>query len=253
MWFSAQKGSLAFWQVEKWSSYDWLCHGFTTKDWGNLALHVGDIPEKVLANRTELGLRLGFPLDNWVVGSQVHQTQIMQITAADKGRGAYRQADAVPDTDGLVTDEPGILLVSFYADCVPLFFVVPDMRVVGTAHAGWRGTAGGVAIKMIEKLAVVYGAKPEQIEVAVGPRIASCCYQVGEEVAAQFPESVRQERQGRTYIDLAQANLLQLQASGIDQKNIYTAEVCTCCDQQFFSYRREGNRAGRMAAVIGIF
>ena len=121
------------------------------------------------------------------------------------------------------------------------------LPMLGGGHCGW------VAIKMIEKLAVVYGAKPEQIEVAVGPRIASCCYQVGEEVAAQFPESVRQERQGRTYIDLEQANLLQLQASGIDQKNIYTAEVCTCCDQQFFSYRREGNRAGRMAAVIGIF
>lgn len=252
MWHVTRLGESAFWQVDAWKEYEWLCHGFTTRDWGNLALHVDDEPELVVENRKELGLMLGFSVENWVTGNQVHQTRIAWVQAEHRGQGALEMSDALPDTDGMITDVPGILLATFYADCIPLLFVVPERKIVATAHAGWRGTCAEIAVQVIEKLGADFQVEPRQIQAAIGPGIGSCCYQVGENVASQFPEDVRIEREDGVYIDLAAANELQLQECGIDKNKIYTAEVCTNCNQQFYSYRREGIKAGRMAAVIGI-
>ena len=240
------------WQVPGWTEDDWLCHGLTTTSWGNLALHVGDDANQVIARRIQLAAFLGFSLDDWVSGNQIHDTKIVQVGLAHKGRGAEDLDTALPGTDGLVTHEPGILLACFYADCVPLFFIVPERRVVGIAHAGWRGTAGNIAAKMVEKLTSLYDLDHSQIYAAIGPSIGKCRYRVGWQVAQQFPEEVIEQRGEAVYLDLKLANLLQLEAAGIDRKRILCTSICTCCSKQFFSYRRSGNEAGRMAAVIGI-
>mgnify|MGYP000928170538 CR=1 FL=1 len=240
------------WQVPGWNEYEWLCHGFTTKEWGNLALHVGGDSEEVTAKRAQLADFLGFSLDQWVCGRQIHETMIAQVGLAHRGSGAYTLESALPGTDGLVTDAPGILLACFFADCVPVFFLVPERKVVGIAHAGWRGTVGRIVEKMVETLVVLYQVDPGQILAAVGPSIGQCCYQVGRQVAEQFPQSTIEEREEGIYLNLKLANVLQLEACGIDRSRIHCTEICTCCSEQFYSYRRSGSQAGRMAAVIGI-
>lgn len=244
--------SHGLWLVPGWAKYDWLCHGLTTSLFGNLALHVGGEPSQVIARRIQLADSLGFPLKNWVCADQVHQTKIAQVTACHKGRGADNLETALAETDGLITNETGILLACFFADCVPLFFLVPERRIVGVGHAGWRGAAGQIAARMVESLVKIYELDPSQIHAAVGPSIGKCCYQVGSQVARQFSESVIEQRENGYYLDLKQANCLQLEASGIKPDRIHCSSICTCCGEQFFSYRRSGIEAGRMAAVIGI-
>jgi len=252
MWQKVDFNGFSLWQVTEWRQYGWLQHGFTTGQWGNLALHVGDNHEAVLQRRAALAAALGFDLDSWVIGDQVHGDYVQRVDLSHRGRGAKDQTSALPNTDGLLTDQSGLLLVSFYADCVPLLFVVPNRRVIGTAHAGWRGTAQQIAVRMVDKLRELYCIEPDQIQVGIGPAIGQCCYQVSPEVAAKFPLTVQKERAEGIYLDLAAANKQQLVDAGVTHSNIYVAHVCTHCHQELYSYRRDGAKAGRMAAFIGI-
>lgn len=247
-----ERGLAGLWQVPGWEKYDWLCHGFTTTSFGNLALHVGDGADQVIARRRKLADFLGFSLASWVCANQIHETKIVKISGAHRGSGACDLESALPGTDGLITDEPGVLLACFFADCVPLFFVVPERRIIGVAHAGWRGTVAQIASKMVEAIISNYQVSPGQIQAAVGPSIGKCCYRVGPDVAAQFPEETVERREEGIHLDLKLANLLQLEAGGVDHSRVYCTDICTCCSEQFYSYRRSGSQAGRMAAVIGI-
>lgn len=252
MWQPGTENGVTLWQVQAWCDIEWLKHGFTTRDCGNLALHIGDDQQQVIVRRQKISRFFGVELSHWVSGNQVHQTKITSVTTDLRGSGATTQATALGETDGLITIEPGILLASFYADCVPLLFIVPKHKLIASAHAGWRGTAGNIAMKMIEKLQHDYLIKPSDVEVAIGPAIGSCCYQAGSQVANAFSADVITVNENGVYLDLWQANRIQLLEMGVPDAQIFVAKKCTCCDPGFFSYRREGDKAGRMAALLYI-
>lgn len=232
-------------RVTKWKEYPFLVAGVTSKDMGSLALHVGD-PEVALNQREIVANRLGFPLEYWVAGEQVHKNGVQLVSSFDRGRGALSYSTSIPGTDGLITGAPGVLLTSFYGDCVPLMVLHAQEKKMGLAHAGWRGTALGIA----KSLVAAFGCPPCELSVAIGPCIRSCCYEVGPEMKDIFPHAIL-EKKGRLYLDLVRANKEQLLALSIREDQIFVADYCTCCDATFFSYRREGSRAGRFMSFMG--
>lgn len=219
-----------------------------------------DNPVEVVLNRERLVEALGISLDAWTCGAQVHGTNIARVTIRERGAGSRAHKTAIADTDGLITDEEDVLLTAFYADCVPLFFWDPTHRAIGIAHAGWRGTVGGIAREMVERMQQTFSTDPETVRVAIGPSIGACCYEVDDGIIdalqVQLPslsEKIAQRtKNGRYMLDLKQANADILKETGIREQHLLVTNYCTCCEQQlFFSHRRDPHNAGRMVAWIG--
>lgn len=168
------------------------------------------------------------------------------------------------DTDAIITDITGVLLTSVHADCLPVYFYDTETKAIGLAHAGWRGTVGGIAPKTYGKMFDIYSSRAENIHVYIGPGISQCCFETGTEVYAQFMKKwdfagkymeKREKITGETKynIDLKSINKKQLEAVGIPEKNIEVSGYCTCCDKDLFcSYRRENGSSMRMGAGIFI-
>ncbi len=150
----------------------------------NLSFSRGDKEENVEENFRRIAALLGRPEDI-VCSDQTHTTNIRRVTSADKGKGVVRPKDFW-DVDGLITDEPGIVLATFYADCVPLLFVDPVRRAVGLSHSGWSGTAEGMGARTVEAMREAFGSRPEDLLVGIGPSICRDCYEVSEDVADAF-------------------------------------------------------------------
>lgn len=246
-----------------------IVHGFTTRHGGfgrppfdtlNLGLHVGDHPQTVVDNRRLVCRSLGFALHDWVSGDQVHGVNVAVVGKNDAGRGAVSIDTALPATDGLISLTPGLLLAAYFADCVPVFFVDPDIPAVGVAHAGWRGTLGGIVNRMVEQFQMAFSTPPERLLVWIGPAVGPCCYRVDQEVAEQFSslpfvsDGAAISRRGNSFwLDLKLINRLRLLDAGVNETNMDMSNHCTCCEpQQFFSHRKQGPATGRMAALIGI-
>lgn len=244
-----------------------VAHGYTSRLGGtstegyeslNLAFHVGDDPARVLANREKIAQAMGASLDRMVAANQTHGKKVHRVTAADAGRGAREQATAIPDTDALITDVPGILLSTFYADCVSLFFLDPSRPAVGLAHAGWKGTCQKIGAATVQAMTEAFGTDPAGCLAGIGPAIGPCCFQVGPEVLQEFQAAFPHWREfcqpgpdGRWTIDLWQANRLTLLAAGVKPENITLSGLCTSCrDDLFYSHRRGRGASGRQAALI---
>nr|WP_328805119.1 peptidoglycan editing factor PgeF [Paenibacillus albicereus] len=264
--------------MESWvKEKDGLTAGFTGRSGGasgdawaslNLGLHVGDRDEDVIENRRRLIDALGWPEQSFVCGEQVHGCAVQAVGAADGGRGLTSRATAVPDTDALMTDEPGVLLVSLYADCVPLYFWDPVREAVALAHAGWKGTVLEIAHRMVEAMGERYGSMPADIRAAIGPSIGSCCYEVDEPVLARvrpllaelaetgvvpLAEAIEMTSPDRGRLDLKELNRQIMIKAGILPTHIECSEWCTGCRTDlFFSHRMEGGATGRMASWIGM-
>ena len=151
----------------------------------NVSFSRGDKTENVNENYRRIAAALGCTPEDFVFSDQTHTTNIRHVTEADKGKGLLRPRDYA-DVDGMITDEPGIVLSTFYADCVPLLFVDPIKRAVGLSHSGWEGTAGGMGRKTVEAMEKAFGSRPEDILVGIGPSICQDCYEVSEDVAEAF-------------------------------------------------------------------
>ncbi len=159
-------------------------------------------------------------------------------------------AKPIPGCDALLTDVPGMALLIRTADCLPIFFAAPWRGVVGIAHAGWRGLAALLPAKMIAAFRHLYHARPEELHVAIGPAIRSCCYEVGAEFEKRFGRFV-QERKGRRTCDLIGVATDQLRQSGVRAQQLFDSGCCTACDlKQWFSVRREGASTGRLTSLI---
>ncbi len=220
----------------------------------NFSEQRGDRRENVLENLRRIGTVLGCGVEDMTASHQTHTTNIRRITAKDRGKGILRPKD-YSDIDGLMTDEPGIVLVTYYADCVPLFFVDPVQRAIGLAHSGWRGTAAGMGKCMAEAMKRAFGTEPEDIYAAIGPSICADCYEVGGEVAEQFqrfPGAVRKGKlPGKYQLDLWRANFLVLREAGIPAEHIEVTDICTCCNSEYlFSHRATGGRRGNLGAFL---
>lgn len=226
----------------------------------NYALHVGDDPGRVLDQRRQLTDELQLPFDAWTCADQVHGVHIQLVTAADRGKGRQSRQTAFAETDGLITQERDTLLASFYADCVPILFYCPDVEAVGVAHAGWRGTVGGIGPAMVREL-TDRGASRENIRVAIAPSIGACCYEVDEKVAAPvtqvLPDAanavLKPASPGKWMLDLRELNRRLLLAEGIQEQHLLVTDWCTSCHPEYFhSHRRDRGQTGRMVAFIGL-
>lgn len=244
-----------------------LSVGFTTKLGGaskgvwkslNTALHVGDDEHDVIANREEIAQKLGFPFAAWTCAEQIHGQRVHVVTRRDAGSGRLTRDDAIPNTDALITNEPNIWLTSFYADCVPLYFYDPFLKVVGLAHAGWKGTVASIAQSTIKAMVDTYGCNVSALKAAIGPAIGACCYEVDTHVvehvkAAQMMEGVTPKANGRYWLDLKLLNRQIMIKAGILPSQIEMSHRCTACEADlFFSHRRDRGQTGRMMSWIGM-
>lgn len=243
-------------------------HAFSTRLGGvstgafesmNLSFGRGDDPAAVRENFVRFCAAMGGSAEDVVLSRQEHHTVIRNVTAADRGKGINRDRD-YDDVDGLLTDEPGLLLCTQYADCVPLFFADPVRRVVGTSHSGWKGTVAEIGRVTVERMEADYGCRRADIRAAVGPSIGPCCFEVDvpvyEAFAAMtiFDETCVQRRAGGKFdIDLWEINRRILLSAGLTADHIAVTDLCTRCHPDlFWSHRAAGGRRGSLAAFIGL-
>ncbi|MBN2321835.1 MAG: peptidoglycan editing factor PgeF [Acidobacteria bacterium] len=225
-----------------------LLHGLSTRKGGiseapfhslNLGTKTQDDPRSIGENRRRFLQALGPDLWDPAVPEQVHGSA---VHAVDRG-GSF------PETDGLVTDTPGVLLTLLVADCLPVFLLDPKQKAIGLIHAGWRGTRDGIAAGALGLMISEFGCRPQDVRAFIGPGIGPCCYRVEPDTASQFDP--RHVRGGR--LDLRGANRELLIKQGIKQGSITVSGLCTACHTNlFFSHRAEGGRTGRMMAVFGL-
>ena len=247
-----------------------VCHGFSTRMGGvstgvystmNFAFLKGDDPDHVRENYRRMAKAIGVDEEKMVLSWQTHTTNIRKVTEDDAGKGITRERD-YQDIDGLITDVPGLTLVTFYADCVPLYFLDPVRRAVGLSHSGWRGTVGRMGQATVEAMGREYGSNPGDIIACIGPSICQDCYEVGEEVAAEFrrafsekywPELLCAKPEGKYLLNLWRANEIVLLEAGVKAENIQVTDICTHCNPDYlFSHRTMGSERGNLAAFLSI-
>ncbi len=247
----------------------WVRHAFSTRRGGvsegpfsamNLGFGRGDGEENVRENYRRFCRAAGFPEEGLVASAQDHHTVVRRVDRADAGAGIWRPK-AWQGVDGLCTGEPGVTLVTYYADCVPLYFLDPVHRAVGLAHAGWRGTVAGMGAVMAARMAEEFSSRPEELYAAIGPSIGPCCYEVDRPVAEQFlakrewdPEAfVTARADGKFLLDLWECNRRVLLSAGLLPEHISVGKVCTRCHSDLlFSHRAMGAARGSLTAMLCI-
>lgn len=267
-------------------------HGFSTRLGGvsegcfsslNLGFHRGDQEEAVQENFRRIAASMGVRCEDMVLSRQTHTTNVWVVTEDDRGMGMtgpmeyskrasenpgrsasggfQLEADGkLEGVDGLVTNIPGICLVTFYADCVPLFFVDPVKKAIGLSHSGWRGTVGKIGRVTVELMQQQYGCDPSDILAAVGPSVCRDCYEVSKDVIERFRESFAekywkdlfyQKENGKYQLDLWKANAIIFAEAGILPEHTAVTNVCTHCNSEvLYSHRTAGNERGSLAAFL---
>ena len=249
------------------SEIKFINHAFTTRLGGvsegefasmNTAFNRGDDPDRVTENYRRFCKSAGFDFNSLVASAQDHHTYVRAVTSADKGIGISRPR-VMESVDALITNEPNITLVTYYADCTPLFLVDTEKRAIGLAHAGWRGTAGRIGAKVIKKMTELYGTDPKNIGAAIGPAISLCCYEVDEPCAANFiamkdlpvERFVFSKGGGKFMLDLLEANRQILMSAGVPEENITLSDLCTNCNSELlWSHRATKGHRGTMSAMM---
>lgn len=255
------KGTIEYLESGELSALDFLTHAFCTRHGGvsrapydglNVGDLVGDREEDLVQNLNRVKDAFAIPDGRLILMRQVHGDRIHVIDEDGS------LPEGPPECDGLITDRPGVALGIRTADCVPLLFVDRTRRVIGAAHAGWRGAALGIAARMVATLAERFSSRPEDIWAVIGPAIGPCCYEVDAPVLAAFsamPDaglvSRPCRRKERWMVDLTLASRLQIRAAGVPSENIYASGLCTACRPNlFFSHRAAGGRTGRQISLI---
>ncbi len=241
-------------------------HCFTTRLGGvsqgiysqmNLSFSRGDKTEAVETNFRRLAAALGVEYGRFVFTDQTHTINVRRVTAADAGAGLLRERD-YKDVDGLITDEPGLVLSAFFADCVPLYFLDPVHRAIGLSHSGWRGTVKRMGAATIETMRQAYGTRPEDLLCAIGPSICGRCYEVSRDVAEMFfaafcghEEEIAKPRGEKYLLDLWLANEIVLTEAGVPGNQIASAGLCTCCNPELlFSHRASHGKRGNLGGFL---
>lgn len=213
----------------------------------NIALHCGGNLESILKNREALANKLEVPLKHWVLANQTHSNHVQRVTAADKGKGAFTQADAIPDCDALYTREANLLLGVFHADCVPILLYDPMEKIICAIHSGWLGTTKQITTKTLETLVQEEGVNPIHLQAYIGPAIAFQSLEVGMEVVEKvkvlpFDTSpyIQLLENGKALIDNRGLNYQMLRNAGVLDENIMDDKNDTFVENpSFFSYRRD--------------
>ncbi|MGB6134591.1 MAG: peptidoglycan editing factor PgeF [Acidobacteriaceae bacterium] len=285
------KSQIEIVRPEAWNRCSWLVHGFSTRTGGvsrayapaqragelNLGFGASDERENVLENRRRLlkalGVRPNTPL---VTLKQIHSSVTRRVTRAD--------ADRLVRGDGLITNEPGVLLAIQTADCIPVLLADVKKKAVAAFHAGWRGTLKRIVENGVGRMRAEFGTRPDDLVAAIGPGIGACCYAVGEEVRSEFESQFAYAAEifhevsdsdpihlkypllfltarapghsnlgPQLHLDLMKANRRQLVDAGVRAEAISVIGHCTSCQHnRYFSYRAERGFTGRMLSVVGV-
>lgn len=243
-----------------------LVSGFTTRFGGvsegpfaslNMNFFRDDPRENVAENFRLFSQDTGVAMENMVLSRQVHGVDILRVTEEHKGMGITRERSYGP-VDGLATDIPGIMLVTYYADCVPIYLYDPAKRAICLSHSGWRGTLSDMAGASVSAMTKWFGSDPGDIRASLGPHIGLCCFEVDGELAEAFfiafPQSAGSARDcggGKWRLDLGSIIRESLVKHGINAAHIRDSGICTkCCHDIFFSHRGSGGLAGTGAAYL---
>lgn len=249
------------------SSLEFVHHAFSTRIGGvskgefstmNLSFGRGDSDENIIENYRIFCKSAGFDIKTLVASAQDHNAYIAAVTSKDVGNGIFIK-QKFKSIDALITNEKGVTLVTYYADCTPVYLIDPVKKCIGLVHAGWRGTAKGIAKNAVLRMAEEYGSDPADVIAAVGPCIMDCCYEVSQECLDEFEKSgmlcthtIAKETAGGKYmLNLPLANKQVLLSAGLHFENIHLSDVCTCCNSSLlFSHRATGGRRGGMCAML---
>lgn len=256
-------------KYKKLEEIPWIRHCFTTREGGaskgifaelNLSFTRGDEEAAVRENYRRVAKRMGTEVSHFVCSDQTHTTNVRVVTQEDAGAGVVRER-GYTDVDGLITNEPGLVLSTFYADCVPLYFVDTKHRAIGLSHSGWRGTVNRMGRATLKAMAEAYGTVPEDVWCAIGPSICQDCYEVSEDVALEFEqefsghgsEIMYRKENGKYQLNLWKANERVLLDAGILPEKLILPNVCTCCNSELlFSHRASHGRRGNLGAFLCI-
>ncbi|WP_461881008.1 peptidoglycan editing factor PgeF [Fusicatenibacter sp.] len=256
-----------------WSALEELSmirHAFSTRLGGvssgylssmNLSYSRGDEPENVRENYRRFCEAAGFAMEQIVTSDQTHTTNVRYVTKRDCGSGVTRERD-FHEIDGMITDEPGVVLATFYADCVPLYFVDPVHRAIGLSHSGWRGTVHKMGQVTLNAMQERFGTETKDVIAAIGPSICQDCYEVSGDVIgefrAAFPEKLHEtlfyeKPDGKYQLNLWEANRQILLAAGVPEKQIHLPNLCTCCNPELlYSHRASKGKRGNLAAFLSL-
>ncbi len=268
--FNEDNSDLPLIRFESFEKIPFIEHGFTTRLGGvskgiystlNLSFARGDENEAVMENYRIVGRKIGYDIDDFVASHQTHTTNIRIVGTEDKGKGIIRERD-YEDVDGLMTNEPGIVLFTYYADCVPLYFVDTVKKVIALSHSGWKGTVNRMGKVTVDKMVSEYGCDRKDIICAIGPSICRKCYEVSEDVAIEFKKNFSEKdveqflddkHNGKYQLDLWKVNELILKEAGISENHIENRRICTCCNKDvLFSHRGLNGQRGNLAAFMVI-
>ncbi len=213
-----------------------------------MSLVYGDC-SRSLENRERFLSSLGIDFRDLVCGQQVHSSSVCVAKEHNKGMGALSHETALPRTDAIITDQAGVPIAVFTADCLSVFLYDRRRPACGVVHAGWRSTKECITGRTLEHMSEVFGTEPSDVEAGFGPCMRGCCLEVGGELRSFFDEGL-EERNGRLYLDLVTVNTQQLLEAGVKKEAISDTGLCTSCrNDEFFSYRKEGASCGRMISV----
>lgn len=250
------------------SSIEGVEHCFTTRLGGvsegifstlNLSFTRGDDEAAVRENYRRVAETFGVTSDRIVCSDQTHTTNVRLVTEEDAGKGVTRPKDYT-DVDGLITNVPGLLLATFYADCVPLYFVDPVHKAIGLSHSGWRGTVNRMGRETLLAMQKNFDTNPADVYASIGPSICQDCYEVSLDVAEAFVnefgnevaiEKAPVDEERKFLLDLWKANEIILQDAGILPENLEVTTLCTCCNSKLlFSHRASHGQRGNLGAFL---
>ena len=244
-------------------------HAFSTRLGGvsggifstmNLAFNRGDNPDNVTENYRRICSSAGFDFNTLVASAQDHGVFVRKVSSEDCGKGITKSRDLM-SVDALTTNQKGVTLVTYYADCTPLFFVDTDKKAIALAHAGWRSTVGRIGQKVVEKMTAEFGTEPSDLVCAVGPAISKCCYEVDKACADEFyklddldnSKFIFPNENNKFMIDLLEANRRILVKAGVKAENITISDLCTRCGSSLlWSHRATKGQRGTMCAFMCI-
>lgn len=263
-----KRGEVTYLSYESLDKLPEIRHGFSTRLGGvsqgiystmNLSFTRGDREENVRENYKRIAEAIGFSYESIVTSDQTHTTNVHVIKEEDRGNGITKPRPYT-DVDGMITNCKGLTLATFYADCVPLYFVDPVHHAIGLSHSGWRGTVGKIGARTIEAMGREYGTCPRDLITAVGPSICQSCYEVSEDVILEFQKVFSEETwpvlfyrkpNGKYQLDLWKANEVILQEAGVPKEHISMPNLCTNCNPQIlFSHRASEGKRGNLAAFL---
>jgi len=222
---------------------------FSRRQDGNMSLCYGDT-QGALENRKRFLSALGIDYRSLICAKQVHGNTVTFVAESNKGSGALDYDNSIPDTDGFLTDRKNLPIAILTADCLSVFIYDPKRPAVGILHAGWRSTEKNICGQAVKIMQERFFSRPDELLVGFGPSIRSCCCKMENDFKSNFPFGLTR-RDGNLYLDIAMINRRQLIDCGVKEENIFDPELCTYSENQdFFSFRKEAQSAGRMISVI---